>query len=275
MAKQKRKKTRPARADSAQGGFSSAHFAQGQGGYWDESRKPLTSLAFLLPLILLYQIQIARLLATSEGVLTNRAHLGMVRLLELVGMSPKALFLPGFLLIAILLTQHAWSRRPWRVDLATVVRMHGESLGWAFAVLVASQLLLRAAPVAASGVDFASLPLASRIAVAIGAGLYEELIFRMTMFYAIGTLFHDLLGLSRKHAMAIAVGLSSILFMGYHSIHDESGAVVWSLAFFYFAAGIAFGLIYARRGFGIAAGTHAFYDIATALLAATAARGAT
>ena len=271
MAKQKRKKTTPARADSAQGGFSSGWSGgRARGGYWEDSRKPLASLAFLLPLILLYQIQIARLLATSNGVLTNRAHLGMVRLLEFVGMSPKALFLPGFLLIAILLTQHAWSRLPWRVDLGTVVRMYGESIGWAFAVLVASQLLLRVAP-AAGVVDFASLPLASRIAVSIGAGLYEELIFRMTLFYAIGTLFHDLLGLTRSAAMWIAVVMSSILFMGYHSIHDAAGSVVWSLAAFYFVAGMAFGLLYVRRGFGIVAGTHAFYDIATAFIAAAAA----
>ena len=45
--------------------------------------------------------------------------------------------------------------------------------------------------------------------------------------------------------------------MGYHDIHGADGSIAWTLAAFYFAAGVAFGLLYARRGgIGIHFGDH-------------------
>jgi len=39
---------------------------------------------------------------------------------------------------------------------------------------------------------------------------------------------------------------------------------------FYLAAGVYFGILYAMRGFGIAVGAHAAYDILAAMLASNA-----
>ena len=50
----------------------------------------------------------------------------------------------------------------------------------------------------------------ARVAISIGAGLYEELLFRMTLFYAIGTLFHSLIGTSRGAATTIAIVLIAL-----------------------------------------------------------------
>ena len=97
--------------------------------------------------------------------------------------------------------------------------------------------------------------LMSLLSMAVGAGLYEELIFRWILIALTHTLFADLFKLSNRTAMTVAVVLSSVLFMLAHS-PNGSVAVV-----FYLLAGLWFSALYLIRGFGIAAGGHIAYDV--------------
>ena len=84
--------------------------------------------------------------------------------------------------------------------------------------------------------------------------------------------FEDVLGTPRRTAVAIAVGLSAVAFMAYHPLRGEGGGIMPSRVVFYLGAGVYFGILYAARGFGIAVGAHAAYDILAAVLA-SGARG--
>lgn len=273
MAERSRKQNRPASAPSAQGGSSlSAIAAQ---GYFDASRRPLEILFFLLPFIAFYEYELARVLRSPDGLVTNEAHLALLTLFEAFEIQASALSLPGFLLVAILLIWHALSRGPWIVDLSVVARMFLESAALALPLLVIAQLVARsipeAGPMPAAGVDdFGSLPLGAQIAVAVGAGLYEELAFRMVGFGVLLFVFADLLAVPKKWAMAAAIGLSALAFAIYHPLRGPDGAVLMQRFVFFLLAGAYFGIVYALRGFGIVAATHALYDIATALIVARA-----
>jgi len=59
--------------------------------------------------------------------------------------------------------------------------------------------------------------------------------------------------------------------MAYHPLRDGSGALQPARVVFYLGAGVYFGVVFALRGFGIAVGAHAFYDILSVLFAASAA----
>ena len=101
------------------------------------------------------------------------------------------------------------------------------------------------------------------IAISIGAGLYEELLFRMLLFFLVHTLVVDLLRFSSLIGTVLAIVLSAVLFALYHPPVGPEATYTSARAFFYIAAGLFFGLVYAVRGFGIVVAVHAFYDLVT------------
>ncbi|MCI0365087.1 MAG: CPBP family intramembrane metalloprotease [Phycisphaerales bacterium] len=233
--------------------------------YLDVSKRPLQILAFLLPLILAYEISLVLLLRSDVGVTTVTAHRTLLRFLEAFGVAPvSGYYLGGIAIVVVLLVWHVLKRDPWRVSYPAIALMAVESLLLAFPLLLIGQIILRAAAVtpalAATGAGSATLGnlnLGSEWALSVGAGLYEELMFRMLLIAVIHTLLVDLGNASHNLGAAIAVTVSAAAFAWYHPLNSTAGAV------FYFLAGLYFGAIYVVRGFGIVVATHALYDIIT------------
>jgi len=97
-----------------------------------------------------------------------------------------------------------------------------------------------------------------RLVQSVGAGIYEEFIFRL-LFVGLGLLvFSKLLGLRRDWVAVAAVVVSAVLFSLYHLPTDR--------AVFYVLAGIYLGSLYLFRGYGIAVGAHAAYNIYAVLI---------
>jgi membrane protease YdiL (CAAX protease family) len=107
--------------------------------------------------------------------------------------------------------------------------------------------------------------LLASIVTGIGAGIYEELVFRLLLICGLMIAFQDLAGLSHKQSIILSVLISSALFSAHHHIDLLSGepSSVFSAAAFIFRtlAGIYFAILFAVRGFGITSGTHAFYNV--------------
>lgn len=101
--------------------------------------------------------------------------------------------------------------------------------------------------------------LASQIIASCGAGLHEELAFRMGIFAGLGYL------LSRRMrpwvGWAIALVVSSVLFSAVHYLPPLGDTFTLSSFVFRLLCGVAFAIIYRLRGFAIAAWTHALYDV--------------
>jgi len=109
--------------------------------------------------------------------------------------------------------------------------------------------------------------LMTNIVTGVGAGIYEELVFRLILICALMVLFQDVIGLSHQNAIALSVLMSAALFSAHHNIVWIDGRLARSAPFnwtefgFRTVAGVYFAILFAIRGFGITAGTHAFYDI--------------
>jgi hypothetical protein len=253
--------------------------ADADAGYVLRSQQPLEILFFLLPLVVFYEIGLLSILRFEGMVLDNKAHDAIRRVFDAVGidaaaMSLPVLSLPGILLVVILLVWQALSRRRWQVDLRTVGIMALESALLAIPLVVLAQLVVQAfapgvapaAAAAATPVSLAELPVLGRLAVSIGAGLYEELIFRMALIAVLHTLMVDLLRWKEGPAITLAVLLAAVAFAAYHPLRDATGAIDWSKAVAYLVIGSYFGAVFAFRGFGIVVGVHAAYDIAVLLM---------
>jgi len=102
---------------------------------------------------------------------------------------------------------------------------------------------------------------AQRVLLSIGAGVYEELVFRFLLLAGGFAFLHHGLGVKRPLSLAIAVAVSALLFSGYHHF-GASGEPFTAPAFvFRAAAGVALGLLFTWRGLALCCYLHAFYDI--------------
>jgi hypothetical protein len=114
--------------------------------------------------------------------------------------------------------------------------------------------------------------LLANIVTGIGAGIYEELIFRLILICFLMVLFQDVAGLDRMNSIILSVLISAALFSAHHHIVFVNGHFALTAPFnrtafsFRTIAGVYFAVLFAVRGFGITAGTHAFYDIIATII---------
>ena len=112
------------------------------------------------------------------------------------------------------------------------------------------------------GVSGFGLPL--QLVLSIGAGLYEEVLFRLLLLPAVIWLL-ERWGQTRFTASLWGVVLTSLLFSGAHYVGPLGDTFALYSFTFRTLAGIFFSLVFLVRGFGITAGAHAAYDLLVGL----------
>ena len=238
------------------------HGRDGTGaGYFERSKEPLASLALLLPLLVFHELGVVAQEIRGEAPVTVEAY----RWIEL-GVSSSGFLLraaPAILTLGLLLVLHLARGADWSMPRFLPGWMFLESLGW-MAPLLIGQAVLGAAVFASAPAAAASV--GGLLNIAIGAGLYEELLFRLMLVGGLDWLLRRVVGLEGWWPGAIAILVSATLFALYHDLSPSQGKDVAGLFVLYAAGGIFFGVLYMTRGFGITAATHAFYDISVLLL---------
>ena len=235
--------------------------------YSELSREPLYILVFLLPLILFYEFA---LYSTNKNI-QIKAHDHLVRFFELFDMPPtRGLWLGGVAILTILFLWHIFTGNRWGIKLKVIAFMALESIAYAIPLLLFGAVLGGLAA-AASASPITDLLVFDKLAVSIGAGLYEELVFRMLLIAFIHTVVCNVFKQSNLAGITAGILISAILFALYHDLPNPGSLSAITL-FFYSVAGLYLGILYVSRGFGVAAATHAAYDVvATTLLATLAA----
>ena len=216
----------------------------------------MQSLYFLLPLLVVYEIGAVMLLSSTQ--LTATRLLG--QFFALFGVT--GVHLPAIAVVGALLGMHlARKKDPWLPELKLYPVMWGESLVLAMPLFVLMTVLLREPMPATAVSDSEMWQLWRRdMVIAIGAGVYEELLFRLVAIAAIHAVTKDLLSLPEEVCVIAAVGLSSLGFALVHFIGDHNPFTMVKMLF-YTVAGVYFAAIYLTRGFGIVVAVHALYDV--------------
>jgi membrane protease YdiL (CAAX protease family) len=101
----------------------------------------------------------------------------------------------------------------------------------------------------------------TQLMISLGAGIYEELLFRVLIVSGLAWLGRIGLGWGRIRSNWFAVCLGALIFSAFHYIGPYGEP--WMLGSFAFrtVAGLLFSGLYVLRGFGITAWTHALYDV--------------
>ncbi len=220
--------------------------------YAVESRRPLVSLAFLLPLVLLYEYAAAGVLRAGgpgrELLVHNRIH-GVLSWFGIVGV-----WVPVVVLVASLLVWHGLRRERWRVRPNVLPIMVGESAVLTVPLLVLSALFHPALP--GAGVE-----VRAQLVRALGAGIYEELVFRLLLIGALMWLATEILRLRGASARWSAVAASAVVFSLAHLAPIGAEPFLWETFGFRLAAGLYLAIVFTGRGLGIASGCHVAYNL--------------
>lgn len=236
------------------------------------SVRPLHILVFLLPLIVAYEVgSMVYLGAEARGADTIGARGMLGSFFENFGAA--SLHLPAIALAVVLFAWHVFLGDPWNVRGRVVVGMALESATWAIPLLVFALLLNPVPAAAGTSPDADAFSWQSRLAISLGAGIYEELLFRLILITAVHFVLVDLLRFAGGVGFVVAAVVSAVSFAFYHNIGRAGGQVDLRLLVFYTAAGLYFASLYIWRGFGIVVAAHAVYDAFALLLFSRGAEG--
>ena len=100
-----------------------------------------------------------------------------------------------------------------------------------------------------------------RVTLAVGAGIYEEFLFRFVLILIFTKLIIFIFEMEYNYSRIIAMFISAGIFSGFHFIGDFGDFFSFNTFMIRFFAGILLGVIYFSRGFGITAWAHSIYDL--------------
>ena len=248
--------------------------------YWQASRAPRYSLTFAFPLLVAYEALAFTLSHQAMTGVRNGADVLLKSAFVLLG-GRSGLIVFGVLLVGtggVL----AWRdrRRTGPLEARVFVLMALESVLYAllFGLVVGTLtgLLLRPfhPTVAVTGglpesrlqVGSAGLGLATQLMISLGAGIYEELLFRVLMVGVLAWVARRLFGWSAGPGGVFATLVGALIFSAFHYIGPYGDHLELASFTFRAIAGVMFSALYLLRGFGITAWTHALYDVLLAVL---------
>ncbi len=233
--------------------------------YWHLSRSLRYSLTFALPLLLLYETLALALSHDAMAGVRNGADVLLKSLFVLLG-GQRGLIVFGVLLIG---TGMVLVFRDLRANRGAMrgrvfAGMAGEAVVYALAFgLVAGTLtnvlLAAARTLAQAQMGERSWP--TQFMVSLGAGIYEELLFRVILVSLLAKLASLVFGWKPVAAGVFATLLGAFVFSAFHYIGPYGDPLELRSFTFRAVAGVLFSGLYLTRGLGITAWTHALYDV--------------
>jgi len=227
------------------------------------TRLPLYSYVFVIPLLLLYQASALLANLGQRRAVINGADALLHNALSVVGVRG---WVGSWLVLAVVVgaviyRMDAESRKkPFRWSLLPLLLAECSAYALVLGTLVASltRLVLPGGGLLQAGP--AALTFGQSLAAGLGAGLYEELVFRLLIAGGLLWAFRKA-GMKEIPAVLGAVLLSSLVFSLYHYVGPYGEALALGSFAFRFVGGVVLAALFAWRGFAVAAWTHSLYDV--------------
>lgn len=229
--------------------------------YLRSTRHPLPCALFLLPLLVAYEIGVLALGGTGGDGLRNGADAWVRSQLTAYGVNFA--WTAPLLLVALLVVRCGWEwgSRP-KLPFATCFGMFVESAIFAAAIWALSRNfypLLEQVGVPLNQIPFKPVA-AGQVIQFIGAGIYEEVLFRVGLFGILYVLIRLTL-MPKLFAILVAAAASALMFSAAHHWGTHGEPMNSAKFLFRTAAGLVFTALYVTRGLGVAVGAHAGYNI--------------
>lgn len=229
----------------------------------DNPRNLLTSLVLVFPLLCIYQIGVLFTLPMLNG-----ADFLTLLLFHTFGLGVRGYLVFMAAVIALFVASVALLRRKQRFNGRIVLPVLLESTIYALTmgsvIVLVMTKLLGISPQLSAGIE--SQGLLTRLVMSIGAGVWEETVFRLGLLTGLVFLFERGFKLGRWAAVGGAFLISSLAFSAVHHVPPHGDPLSLGIFTFRALAGVFFALLFWFRGFAVAVYTHALYDIYVLLI---------
>ena len=212
-----------------------------------------------MPLLLLYELLIWISNPDASGAVRISVDVWFRQIVQLTGLHSTSIILGGVALLGGVILYMK------RADLHQIKKgyfllMLAEAALYSVLITITIHTFLDAILMADSSSQIESLNTLQLYALSLGAGLYEELFFRVIL---VSILIYFFKIFTNRHSVATTLSIvaAALIFSTVHYIGFYGDAFTLHSFLFRFLFGLGLNLIYVKRGFGIAAWTHAVYDL--------------
>lgn len=237
--------------------------------YLAHSRSPRYSLLLALPLLALYELLSLALTGSAYAGVRNGADVLLKSLfVSLGGRDGLVVFNVLLLGVGALLVVRDARRAREPLARGVFAAMVVESAVYAalFGLVVGSLTSLVLGAPELLQIGGGRLDLRTQLVISLGAGIYEELLFRVLLVGGLVVACRVVLGWGPGASAAAAVVLGALIFSAFHYIGPLGDRFTLQSFTFRAIAGLVFSAMYVTRGLGITAWTHALYDVGLTLV---------
>lgn len=234
-------------------------FRESVSHYFSSTHSLLYSYLISLPLLLMYEILIFLSQPDTAQVVRISVDVWIKTLFSYIGPNVLSLTLIFVALLGLVILYRERDRlSSLRVSYFMTMIIEASIYALVLAMLISSAITGLLQMVQTSPIE--SLSILQQFALSLGAGLYEELFFRVILVS--GLLFVLKQFVNKTYlAYALAMILAAGIFSFVHYIGALGDPFTIGSFLFRFLFGLALNAIYIWRGFGMAAWTHAIYDL--------------
>ena len=224
--------------------------------YFKDTKSPFYGFIFTIPLFLIYELGI--IINSNESIISmrNGADVLLRQILSFLGLN--GIYWLGFIFFVvyiIIFLIHRSKMKQNKINNIYLFIMIIESLLWASLIyLFMSNIhLLLMNPTGSI--------ILQRVTLAIGAGIYEEFLFRVLLILLLSQIIKFIFKWSYKFSRFASMIISAGIFSSFHFLGEYGDYFSFNVFMIRFFAGIFLGMIYFARGFGIVAWSHSIYDL--------------
>jgi len=225
--------------------------------YWNASKNMYYSIIFVLPMLFLYELMCWFQFIGAEFQIRNGADVVIRQLFINFGYFSELIYSLSLLFIFLLIMYiNRNIIKEGGLKVSFLLYMFVESFIWcAFFIIfmgLSENILL-------SILDRNIIP--EQFYLSIGAGIWEEILFRVGAMSFIIYFLKNILGYNYLFSAFMAILFSAVLFSSFHYIGLLGDVFSYRSFVLRTLSGINLGILYLFRGFGITAYTHIFYDM--------------
>ena len=224
--------------------------------YLDYSRNLLTSILFIFPLLILYEILSFLIFSDKSYEIRNSADIFIRSYFYNFGTSSQFLyitFLISLMIFYIFLNIRKYKDYNFSPIYNLYMMCEGVVYGLALMIILNGYSYFLKSKVYVYEDFFLNFYFS------LGAGVWEEILFRLIIFNILLFLFKSFSSIKISYILSILI--SSILFSLFHYFGQLGDLFSLKTFIIRFVGGIILCLIYIKRGLGISCMTHYSYDV--------------
>lgn len=228
--------------------------------YLTDTKSLLYSFLFSVPLFLIYEALILISQPNSDQIVRISVDVWMKTLFSSLGVNAVSFSLFVMLLLGfVILIKERQKLKELHFRYFPVLLV--ESAIYGIVIAIISSFITNAVLNMSLANPVEQLNYLQKLALSLGAGLYEELFFRVILVTLFIWIFDKVFNNKRWASVIAAVTLSALLFSAVHYTGSMGDFFTLDSFFYRFVFGLILNGLYVWRGFGVAAWTHALYDV--------------